>query len=182
MPRFFSFFRGFLRLEARIPESGAKRPGAGSVTVQNGRNKSGRRRSLEEWTVHHRPRHNLAVHLQPQRRRPVGTHQLCPTPLSHRCFSPVSPPDFAHFPPFFARSLRLGARKPDSAKERRKNGGKRAQNGRETVGWVALGYRVGAGGTPSAGFGAGAGAEPGAGVAEAHSSNPPYAASNSLWV
>ena len=67
---------------------------------------------------------------------------LPPTPLSHRCFSPVSPPNFAHFPPFFARSLRLGARKPDSAKERRKNGGKRARNGRETVGWVALGYRV----------------------------------------
>ena len=68
--------------------------------------------------------------------------RLGPTPLSHRCFSPVSPPDFAHFTPFFARSLRLGARKPDSAKERRKNGGKRARNGRETVGWVALGYRV----------------------------------------
>ena len=39
-----------------------------------------------------------------------------PTPLSHRCFSAVSPPNFAHFTPFFARSLRLGARKPDSAK------------------------------------------------------------------
>ena len=64
---------------------------------------------------------------------------LCPTPLSHRCFSPVSPPNFAHFPPFFARSLRLGARKPGNAKGRRKNGRKRAQNGRETVGWVGVG-------------------------------------------
>ena len=41
-------------------------------------------------------------------------------------------PFFAHFPPSLARSLRLGARKPGSAKERRKNGGKRAQNGVET--------------------------------------------------
>ena len=59
---------------------------------------------------------------------------LFPTPLSHRCFSPVSPPNFAHFSPFFARSLRLGARKPDSAKERRKHGEKRGGNGRKTVG------------------------------------------------
>ena len=41
-------------------------------------------------------------------------------------------PFFAHFPPSLARSLRLGARKPDSAKIRRKNGGKRAQNRVET--------------------------------------------------
>ena len=41
-------------------------------------------------------------------------------------------PFFAHFTPFFAHFLRLGARKPGSAKERRKNGGKRAQNGVET--------------------------------------------------
>jgi len=41
-----------------------------------------------------------------------------PTLLSHRYFSAVSPPDFAHFTPFFARSLRLGARKPETAKER----------------------------------------------------------------
>ena len=41
-------------------------------------------------------------------------------------------PFFAHFPPSLARSLRLGARTPGSAKERRKNGGKRAQNGVET--------------------------------------------------
>ena len=41
-------------------------------------------------------------------------------------------PFFAHFPPSLARSLRLGARKPGSAKKRRKNGGKRAQNGVET--------------------------------------------------
>ena len=41
-----------------------------------------------------------------------------PTLLSHRCFSAVSPPNFAHFTPFFARSLRLGARKPETAKER----------------------------------------------------------------
>ena len=68
--------------------------------------------------------------------------QPFPTPLSHRCFSPVSPPNVAHFSPFFARSLRRGARKPGNAKGRRKNGGKRARNGRETVGWVALGYRV----------------------------------------
>ena len=51
---FSPFFRCFLRLDVRNPESGAKRPGAGSVTVQNGRQKSGRRRSLEEWTVPHR--------------------------------------------------------------------------------------------------------------------------------
>ena len=42
-------------------------------------------------------------------------------------------PFFAHFAPFFAHFLRLGARKPDSAKERRKNGGKRGRNGRERV-------------------------------------------------
>ena len=42
-------------------------------------------------------------------------------------------PFFAHFTPFFAHFLRLGARKPDSAKERRKNGGKRGRNGRERV-------------------------------------------------
>ena len=41
-----------------------------------------------------------------------------PTLLSHRYFSAVSPPNFAHFTPFFARSLRLGARKPETAKER----------------------------------------------------------------
>ena len=41
-------------------------------------------------------------------------------------------PFFAHFPPSLARSLRLGARKPGSAKRRRKNGGKRAKNGVET--------------------------------------------------
>ena len=41
-------------------------------------------------------------------------------------------PFFAHFPPSLARSLRLDARKPGSAKKRRKNGGKRAQNGLET--------------------------------------------------
>eukprot|EP01045_Picozoa_sp_COSAG04_P018420 COSAG04_NODE_1703_length_5883_cov_393.943811_4_plen_165_part_00 len=41
-------------------------------------------------------------------------------------------PFFAHFPPSLARSLRLGARKPGSAKKRRKNGGKRAKNGVET--------------------------------------------------
>ena len=63
-----------------------------------------------------------------------GSEPEPPTLLSHRYFSAVSPPNFAHFTPFFARSLRLGARKPDSTKERRKNGAKRAQNGRETVG------------------------------------------------
>ena len=41
-----------------------------------------------------------------------------PTLLSHRYFSAVSLPNFAHFTPFFARSLRLGARKPETAKER----------------------------------------------------------------
>ena len=41
-------------------------------------------------------------------------------------------PFFAHFPPSLARSLRLDARKPGSAKKRRKNGGKSAQNGVET--------------------------------------------------
>eukprot|EP01045_Picozoa_sp_COSAG04_P006482 COSAG04_NODE_319_length_16893_cov_23.060141_11_plen_274_part_00 len=43
-------------------------------------------------------------------------------------------PFFAHFPPSLARSLRLGARKPDSAKntakERRKKGQKRGRNSR----------------------------------------------------
>ena len=46
LPRFFSFFRGFLHLDARIPESGTRRPGGGSVTVENGRGKSGRRRPI----------------------------------------------------------------------------------------------------------------------------------------
>eukprot|EP01045_Picozoa_sp_COSAG04_P005660 COSAG04_NODE_265_length_18593_cov_4.226776_16_plen_213_part_00 len=69
---------------------------------------------------------------------------LCPTPLSHRCFSPVSPPNFAHFPPFFARSLRLGARKPDSAKGRRKTGAKRPRNsGLSGVGIPLLELRIG---------------------------------------
>ena len=45
-PVFSRFFRGFLRLDARIPESGTKRPGGGSVTVENGRGKSGRRRPI----------------------------------------------------------------------------------------------------------------------------------------
>ena len=45
---FSAIFSRFLRLDARNPESGARRPGAGCVTVQNGRQKSGRRRSLEE--------------------------------------------------------------------------------------------------------------------------------------
>ena len=48
--RFFAvfspFFRCFLRRDARIPESGSKRPGAGCVTVENGRGKSGRRRPI----------------------------------------------------------------------------------------------------------------------------------------
>eukprot|EP01045_Picozoa_sp_COSAG04_P010128 COSAG04_NODE_611_length_12005_cov_230.632538_11_plen_337_part_00 len=61
---------------------------------------------------------------------------LCPTPLSHRCFSPVAPPNFAHFPPFFARSLLLGARKPDSANERRKKRRKTGVKWRRTVGWT----------------------------------------------
>ena len=42
-------------------------------------------------------------------------------------------PFFAHFPPSLARSLRLGARKPDSAKRRRNNGGKGAKSGVETA-------------------------------------------------
>ena len=42
-------------------------------------------------------------------------------------------PFFAHFPPSLARSLRLGARKPDSAEKRRKNGAKRVKNGVETA-------------------------------------------------
>ena len=50
-------FRCFIRLDARNPASGAKRPGAGSVTVQNGRQKSGRRRSLEEWDVRQQRAH-----------------------------------------------------------------------------------------------------------------------------
>ena len=41
LAHFCSFFRRFfrcsLRLDARIPESGTKRPGAGSATVRNGR-------------------------------------------------------------------------------------------------------------------------------------------------
>ena len=53
-----------------------------------------------------------------------------------RMISGVAAPRFrpfsAHFPPSLARSLRLGARKPGSAKKRRKNGGKRAKNGVET--------------------------------------------------
>ena len=48
---FSPFFRCFIRLDVRNPASGAKRPGPSSVTVQNGRQKSGRRRSLEEWAV-----------------------------------------------------------------------------------------------------------------------------------
>ena len=48
---FSPFFRGYLRLDARNPASGTNGPGAGSVTVRNGRQKSGRRRSLEEWAV-----------------------------------------------------------------------------------------------------------------------------------
>ena len=44
---FSPFFRCSLRLGARNPESGTKGPGGGSVTVQNGRQKSGRRRSLK---------------------------------------------------------------------------------------------------------------------------------------
>ena len=42
-------------------------------------------------------------------------------------------PFFAHFPPSLARSLRLDARKPDSAKRRRNNGGKGAKSGVETA-------------------------------------------------
>eukprot|EP01045_Picozoa_sp_COSAG04_P006959 COSAG04_NODE_353_length_16071_cov_8.722514_4_plen_136_part_00 len=45
---FFLVLSRFSPSDARIPESGTKRPGGGSVTVQNGRQKSGRRRSLEE--------------------------------------------------------------------------------------------------------------------------------------
>ena len=59
---------------------------------------------------------------------------LSPQRLSHRCFSAVSPPNLAHFTPSFARSLRLGARKPETAKQRRKDGAKRAKSGREIVG------------------------------------------------
>ena len=43
---FSPFFRCSLRLDARIPESGTRRPGAGCVTVENGRGKSGRRRPI----------------------------------------------------------------------------------------------------------------------------------------
>ena len=45
--RFFAVFSLFKK-SARIPESGTKGQGGSSVTVQNGRQKSGRRRSLEE--------------------------------------------------------------------------------------------------------------------------------------
>eukprot|EP01045_Picozoa_sp_COSAG04_P016205 COSAG04_NODE_1335_length_7178_cov_14.567679_7_plen_1040_part_00 len=45
-PVFSRFFAVFSRLDASIPESGTKRPGAGSVTVENGRGKSGRRRPI----------------------------------------------------------------------------------------------------------------------------------------
>ena len=64
------------------------------------------------------------------------THWFSTREWGIRMISGVSAPRFrpffAHFPPSLARSLRLGARKPDSAKKRRKNGGKRAQNGVET--------------------------------------------------
>ena len=42
-------------------------------------------------------------------------------------------PFFAHLPPCLARLLRLDARKPDSAKRRRNNGGKGAKSGVETA-------------------------------------------------
>ena len=48
---FSPFFRCFRRLDARNPVSGTKRQGGGSATVQNGRQKSVRRRSLKGWAV-----------------------------------------------------------------------------------------------------------------------------------
>ena len=46
---FSPFFRCSLRLDARIPESGTRRPGAGSATVQNGCQKSGSPPTYSWW-------------------------------------------------------------------------------------------------------------------------------------
>ena len=69
--------------------------------------------SVLEWCV---SRHRETSHPAVPDPREVPPEP--PTLLSHRRFSAVSPPNFAHFTPFFARSLRLGARKPETAKER----------------------------------------------------------------
>ena len=70
--------------------------------------------------------------------RVVRLH-LCPTPLSHRCFSPI----FRHFSPVLSFSA-PGSRtaQMNGGKKRRKPG---EEQPRSTVGWVALGYHRQAG-------------------------------------
>ena len=59
----------------------------------------------------------------------IVRRHLPPTQLTGRCFSEILRPFYTQISPSCARSLRLGAKKPDNARERRKNGAKRPRNG-----------------------------------------------------
>ena len=61
---------------------------------------------------------NLAAPLVDLPRHRHNRHRPEPPTLKSPLFLGRSPPNLAHLTPFFARSLRLGARKPETAKER----------------------------------------------------------------